>query len=36
VRRYLEKVNEAIEDYRMIPEEFIDAGADRVLVFSRE
>ncbi|MGH2963490.1 MAG: nuclear transport factor 2 family protein [Microbacterium sp.] len=36
VGRYLDKVNEAFEDYRMIPEEFIDAGADQVLVFSRE
>jgi ketosteroid isomerase-like protein len=23
-------------DYRMVPEEFIDAGGDQVLVFSRE
>ena len=36
VRRYVEKVLEAIEDYRMVPEEFIDAGGDQVLVFSRE
>jgi ketosteroid isomerase-like protein len=36
VRRYLEKVNEAFDDYRMVPEEFIDAGEDQVLVFSRE
>jgi ketosteroid isomerase-like protein len=36
VRRYLDKLSEAIEDYRMVPEEFIDAGADQVLVFSRE
>ena len=36
VRRYLEKVNEAFEEYRMVPEEFIDAGGDQVLVFSRE
>ena len=27
VRRYVEKVNEAFDDYRMVPEEFIDAGA---------
>jgi ketosteroid isomerase-like protein len=27
---------EAIEDYRMVAEEFIDAGGDQVLVFSRE
>ena len=36
VRRYLEKVNEAFEEYRMVAEEFIDAGGDQVLVFSRE
>ena len=36
VRRYMEKVSEVFEDYRMVPEEFIDAGADQVLVFSRE
>ena len=36
VRRYTEKLSEAIEDYRMTPEEFIDAGGDQVLVFSRE
>ena len=36
VRRYMEKLSEAIEDYRMTPEEFIDAGGDQVLVFSRE
>jgi len=36
VREYLAVLSEAIEDYRMIPEEFIDAGGDRVLVFSRE
>jgi ketosteroid isomerase-like protein len=36
VARYLDKVNEAFDDYRMLPEEFIDAGEDRVLVFSRE
>ena len=36
VRRYIEKVNEAFDDYRMVPEEFIDAGGDQVLVFSRE
>ena len=33
---YRAKVAEAIEDYRMVPEEFIDAGDDEVLVFSRE
>ena len=36
VARYIAKVNEAFDDYQMNPEEFIDAGADRVLVFSRE
>jgi ketosteroid isomerase-like protein len=34
--RYLAKVNEVIEDYRMAPEKFIDAGDNRVLVLSRE
>jgi hypothetical protein len=29
-------VLEAIDDYRVTPEEFIDAGGDRVLVLSRE
>ena len=36
VREYLAILTEAIEDYRMDPEEFIDAGTDQVLVFSRE
>ena len=36
VRSYFEKLFEAIEDYTMSPEEFIDVGDDRVLVFSRE
>ena len=36
VREYAGVLFEAIEDYRMVPEEFIDAGDDRVLVFSRE
>ena len=36
VREYMAILGEAIEDYRMVPEEFIDAGEDRVLVFSRE
>lgn len=36
VVRYLAKVNEAFDDYRMVPEEFIDAGGNQVLVFSRE
>ena len=36
VREYMNTLAEALEDYRMVPEEFIDAGEDRVLVFSRE
>jgi ketosteroid isomerase-like protein len=36
VARYVAKIGEAIDDYRMTPERFIDAGDDRVLVFSRE
>lgn len=36
VRRYIETLFEAIEDYTMVPEEFIDAGGEKVLVFSRE
>ena len=36
VRRYIETLFEVLDDYRMAPEEFIDAGADQVLVFSRE
>jgi ketosteroid isomerase-like protein len=36
VARYGAKLNEALDDYRMTPEEFIDAGEDQVLVFSRE
>jgi ketosteroid isomerase-like protein len=36
VARYVAKVNEVFDDYRMVPEEFIDAGGDQVLVFSRE
>jgi len=36
VARYVAKVNEAFDDYKMVPEEFIDAGGDQVLVFSRE
>jgi ketosteroid isomerase-like protein len=36
IREYLDAIFEAIEDYRMVPEEFIDAGSDQVLVFSRE
>jgi ketosteroid isomerase-like protein len=34
--RYGAKIAEALDDYRMVPERFIDAGGDRVLVFSRE
>lgn len=36
VARYVAKVGEVLDDYRMVPERFIDAGDDRVLVFSRE
>jgi ketosteroid isomerase-like protein len=36
VREYIAILLEALEDYRVAPEEFIDAGEDRVLVFSRE
>jgi len=36
VRRYMEKLSEALDDYTMVPEEFVDAGTDQVLVFSRE
>jgi ketosteroid isomerase-like protein len=36
VRRYLRTLFDALDDYRMNPEEFIDAGPDQVLVFSRE
>ena len=36
MRSYCTTLFEAIEDYRMKPEEFIDAGDDQVLVFSRE
>ena len=34
--RYRAKIAEALDDYRMVPERFIDAGDDQVLVFSRE
>jgi ketosteroid isomerase-like protein len=34
--QYAAKIAEALDDYRMVPERFIDAGEDRVLVFSRE
>ena len=36
VRRYVEQLYEVFENYHMSPEEFIDAGGDKVLVFSRE
>jgi ketosteroid isomerase-like protein len=36
IARYLRKIAEVLDDYRMVPERFIDAGEDRVLVFSRE
>ena len=36
VRAYIDKLFEVLDDYRMAPEEFIDAGGDQVLVFSRE
>jgi ketosteroid isomerase-like protein len=36
VARYLAKIAEVIDDHRMVPERFIDASDDRVLVFSRE
>ena len=34
--QYGAKIAEVLDDYRMVPERFIDAGDDRVLVFSRE
>ncbi len=36
VREYMALLLEALDDYRVVPEEFIDAGEDRVLVLSRE
>ena len=36
VREYITILNEAFDDYRMVAEEFIDLGEDRVLVFARE
>ena len=36
VRRYLSKLTEVSNDYRMLPEGFIDLGGDRVLVLARE
>jgi ketosteroid isomerase-like protein len=35
-KQYRRKIAEVLDDYRMEPERFIDAGDDRVLVFSRE
>jgi ketosteroid isomerase-like protein len=36
IASYVAKIAEAIDDYRMAPERFVDVGNDRVLVFSRE
>ena len=36
VRRYMEKLTEALDDYTMIAEEFVEVGPDKVLVFARE
>ncbi|MFL5867016.1 MAG: nuclear transport factor 2 family protein, partial [Thermoleophilaceae bacterium] len=36
VASYVAKIAEAIDDYRMAPERFIDVSDNRVLVFSRE
>jgi ketosteroid isomerase-like protein len=36
VMQYLAKVGEALDDYRMVAEEFIEVGEDQVLVFARE
>jgi ketosteroid isomerase-like protein len=36
VARYWAKLNEVFNDYRMVAEDFIDAGDDQVLVLSRE
>jgi ketosteroid isomerase-like protein len=33
---YAAKIAEVLDDYRMMPEQFIDAGDRQVLVFSRE
>ena len=35
-KQYRRKIAEVLDDYRMVPERFIDVGDDRVLVFSRE
>ena len=34
--QYRRRSRRVLDDYRMVPERFIDAGDDRVLVFSRE
>ena len=36
VQAYMATIAEAFDDYRMVAEEFIDLGGDRVLVFARE
>ena len=36
VRRYLSELMQVFNDYRMVPEEFIDAGGEQVLVLARE
>jgi ketosteroid isomerase-like protein len=36
VRQYMAKLSEVLDDYRVVAEEFIDAGDNQVLVFSRE
>jgi ketosteroid isomerase-like protein len=36
VRRYMAELDEVFEGYRMVAEEFMDAGSDQVLVFTRE
>jgi ketosteroid isomerase-like protein len=36
VRRYFARIREAFDDYRVVAEDFIDAGEDRVLVLARE
>ena len=35
-KHYRRTIAKVMDDYRMVPERFIDAGDDRVLVFSRE
>ena len=36
VRQYMAKLGEVFDDYRVVAEEFIDVGPDKVLVFARE